>query len=88
MAEGAACPAGGLRLEGTVLARRAIVNRESGEVRGYSYRVLAGADVHDLNVWDQEEPYPVGVQVGCRVRVTAFVRRGGGPGWTLVSAER
>lgn len=51
-------------------------------MRGYTYRVLGGEDVHDLTEWGQE-PRPVGSAVECQVSVRAFSRRSGGVGWGL-----
>jgi len=86
MVEGEQLPEGGIEVSGRILARRAVVNTESGEVRGQAYRVLAGAEVVDVTDWNSE-PFPIGAMVEWRVGVRAFVRKGGGAGWTLIRRE-
>ena len=76
----------GLALAGSVLARAAIANRETGEIRGYAYRVLAGTEVFEVTSW-AAKPWRIGERVACAVTVRAYARKGGTVSWSLTVLE-
>lgn len=66
----------GLSIRGVVLARKRLADPETGEVKGYRYRLLAGVDVFEVTQWGLAEPAPLGSVACWPVMVRAYARKG------------